>query len=254
MDYLNVAEAREKPGLRLVLTAGLPGPWGEAIKSILAFKGIPFQPVAQLAGDENAALVEWTGQASAPVIVFNDEPPRVSWLDQLMLAERLVPERTLLPAGLDQRALVIGLCREVAGENGLGWLRRLELLGPGIGDGTANEQSMRMARRYGWSPETFAKATPAALALLRGFCARILGQRQAGSDYLVGDALSAADLYLANFIGMYYPLPEALNPMPSYLREVYSRRTGEQDAVLEAGLLGYRDTIVKRHIRTPMTF
>ncbi len=28
-EYLDVAEARDLPGLRLALTVGVPGPWGE---------------------------------------------------------------------------------------------------------------------------------------------------------------------------------------------------------------------------------
>ncbi len=38
MKYLSVEEAIDMPGLRLVLTAGVPGPWGESAKAILAYK------------------------------------------------------------------------------------------------------------------------------------------------------------------------------------------------------------------------
>ncbi len=45
MKYLSVEEAIDMPGLRLVLTAGVPGPWGESAKAILAYKGLAFTPV-----------------------------------------------------------------------------------------------------------------------------------------------------------------------------------------------------------------
>ena len=65
MKYLSVEEAIDMPGLRLVLTAGVPGPWGEAAKAILAYKQLDYTPVRQEGGGENAALRDWTGQTSA---------------------------------------------------------------------------------------------------------------------------------------------------------------------------------------------
>ena len=47
MDYISVEEAINAPGLRLVLSAGLPGPWGEAAKAILSYKGLEFTPVCK---------------------------------------------------------------------------------------------------------------------------------------------------------------------------------------------------------------
>ena len=44
MQYISVEEAVDAPGLRLVLSAGVPGPWGEAAKSILAHKNLHYTP------------------------------------------------------------------------------------------------------------------------------------------------------------------------------------------------------------------
>ena len=33
-DWIDVEQARRLPGLRLVLTQGVPGPWGEAAKGV----------------------------------------------------------------------------------------------------------------------------------------------------------------------------------------------------------------------------
>ena len=44
-DWVSVEEARALPGLRLVLTRGVPGPWGETAKNLLHVKGIPWVAV-----------------------------------------------------------------------------------------------------------------------------------------------------------------------------------------------------------------
>src|SRR5215471_17382989 len=126
-EYVGIAEARGMSGLRLVLTAGVPGPWGEAAKAIFQVKRLPFVRVRQDAGAEDPALRDWTGQTSAPVAVWDDERPRCTSLEILMLAERLAPEPALLPREAEERALAIGLCHEIVGEGGLGWNRRLLL-------------------------------------------------------------------------------------------------------------------------------
>ena len=41
-EWLSPEEARNHDGLRLVLTVGVPGPWGEAAKGLLVAKNIPF--------------------------------------------------------------------------------------------------------------------------------------------------------------------------------------------------------------------
>lgn len=254
MEYLSVQEARELGGLRVALTAGVPGPWGEALKYVLQHKGIHFHAVEQLAGEENLELQEWTGHANAPTCIYEDEPPRVSWLDQLLLAERLAPDPGLLPADREQRALVIGLCHEIAGEGGLGWQRRLQLLAPVMLSDSVSEGMLRMAERYAWSEEAYGHSNETVADILRCFLARLEQQAVEQSDYLVGGALTAVDLYLASFLGMLSPLPDSLNPMPAQLRQVYSTSTPEEQQLLGSGLLAYRDRIFERHIRTPLDF
>src|SRR6516164_2982705 len=118
MKYISVEEAINAPGLRLVLSAGVPGPWGEAAKAILAYKEVAFSPVFQQGGGDNAALKEWTGQTSAPVAVYENLPPACHWYDLLMLAERLAPERPLVPMDSAQRVEVLGLSALIAGMDG----------------------------------------------------------------------------------------------------------------------------------------
>ena len=79
-DYLEVSEARARRGMRLALTAGFPGPWGEAAKAIFRHKSIPFAMVRQNLADPNDELFAWTGHRNAPVAVYDDERPRLARL------------------------------------------------------------------------------------------------------------------------------------------------------------------------------
>ena len=58
MEYISVEEARTRPGLRLVLTRGVPGPWSEAAKAVFRLRDVDYVPVEQIAGGPNTELVE----------------------------------------------------------------------------------------------------------------------------------------------------------------------------------------------------
>ena len=78
IDYASIEDAKKMSGLRLVLgNYAVPGPWREACKGLFYIKGISYTPVvaASLSGDDKE-LREWTAQSSAPVAIWNDEPPR----------------------------------------------------------------------------------------------------------------------------------------------------------------------------------
>ena len=254
MEYLSVAAARDLKGLRLVLTQGMPGPWAEAIKSIFAYKHIDYIAVSQHAGEANEELNAWTGQSSAPVAVLDQEAALSSWLDQLLLAERLQPDRPLLPKDLEQRALVIGLSREVAGERGLGWNRRLQFLTPMMRSQKTPPSIQRMANKYGWSEAEFEASEARIIDCLDYFKVRLRTQAHLQSDYLVGAGATAVDFYLANFMGMFRPLPETLNPMPEVLRRLYSQQIPALEPALGAELFQHRDMMYQRHISTPLQF
>src|SRR5438067_5410352 len=136
LNYIPIADARRMSGLRIVLGAyPIPGPWRESCKGVFHVKGLEY--VAVRTGNEGSSdlalgmggtqseLFEWTGQSSAPVVAWNDERPRATWIDQLNLAERLAPNPPLIPPDVDERARMFGLANELLGENGLVWAKRL---------------------------------------------------------------------------------------------------------------------------------
>ncbi|MDO8861888.1 hypothetical protein Q6D67_09260 [Haliea sp. E1-2-M8] len=254
MDYVEVEDAINAPGLRLVLSAGVPGPWGETAKSLFDFKGLKYLPVRQEGGGENAALQAWTGQTSAPVAVFDDLPPVCHWLDLLHLAERLAPEPALLPEDPALRAEVLGLSALIAGVDGFGWQRRLQLFTPGMSQPEPPASIARMAAKYAWSAPA-AEAAGGKLAAIAGLLdQRLAAQEDAGREWFLGEAVSAVDFYWANFAGMVKPLPPEFNPMPEYLRGFYQSGAEETARWLTPRLLAHRDRMYRQHMTLPLDF
>jgi glutathione S-transferase len=255
MKYLTVAEARNMPGLRLVLSMGVPGPWGEAAKAIFHVKGIPYAAVGQEVAEENPDLVAWTGLRNAPIAVYNNERPVDRWLDILMLAERLKAEPALLPSSSEDRAAVMGIAFEICAETGLGWCRREMMMAamPPSSDGQLTAAD-KVRDRYKSAPHIAKAATQRSADIIAMLVRRLKAQKAAGSPYLVGKSLTAADLYWASFAIMVEPLPHEQCPMPPYMRDLYNVRYPEIEAVRDPVLLAHRDFIFKNHIGLPQVF
>lgn len=254
MDYLTIEQAKSAGGLRLVLTAGVPGPWGESAKAILSYKGIAFAPVFQEGGGENAELREWTGQTSAPVAVLDDQPPVSHWLDLLMFSERLAPEKPLLPQAMEDRALCLGLCSLIAGVDGFGWNRRLHMLAPMMALPEPPEMAVRLAQKYGWSEAALADASNQLDAISQCMDAQMQSQEALGREYLVGESVTAADFYWANFAAMVKPLPHDQNPMPEFMRSTYQATDERTLNTVPPRLEALRNKMYERHIKLPLKF
>jgi hypothetical protein len=256
-DYLSVEEARTLPGLRLVVTAHVPGLWSEAAKSIFDAKGIAYRLVEQVVGGENVALKAWTAQTSGPCAVWEDERPRSVWVEQLYLAERLAPEPRLIPADMDERATMFGLCNELAGENGFGWNLRMRtthkiLIDPNP-DAFARKVAPVLAQKYLYDAALVEGARLQMIGIVERLRDRLAAQQAAGRRYFIGDTLSALDIYWAAFAGAIDPLPPHLCPnMPEAMRASYT--DPELKAIGGEALFAHRDTIYREHLKLPMSF
>ena len=165
----------------------VPSPWGEAAKGILHIKGIDWVAV-RLAYDSEP-LKDWTGQRTGPVAVYENERPRAGWAEILLLAERLAPTPSLLPADAKERALVFGLAHEICGEDGLGWARRLQLVHAGLQNagGFPERASQYLGKKYGYhGPATGAAAGGRVAELLGMLAARLKTQHAGGEPLLCG--------------------------------------------------------------------
>jgi glutathione S-transferase len=254
MHYLSVEAAQQQSGLRLVLTRGVPGPWSEAAKAVFNLRQVPYQAVEQQGGRSNPELVAWTGHRNAPIALYNNEPPRVRWLEILDLAERLGSGASLLPSDTSERIMMVGLSNEIAGENGFAWNARLLMLDAGVASqGTGVIAKNPMYNEYQYSQDKQKIARQRVVTFLDFLTQRIKDQAAAGSDYLVGNSLSAADVYWACFSNMLQSLPAEQNPMPDGLRNSWAVLARSLDGY-DPQLIVHRDRIFARHLQLPLSF
>lgn len=253
MEYKEVNEARDLPGLRLALTAGVPGPWSESAKFIFDVKGIDYVPVRQAGGQQNDELVAWTGHRNAPVAVFEDMPPKAQWADILALAERIKPEPSLVPEDFDDRILMFGLANEICGEGGLGWNRRLMMFDPAAGKVPSSAGGF-FNKTYGYTKDYAAEAAGKVVYLMNRLTAQLKEQKSKGSDYFIGGKLTALDVYWAAFSQLIEPMPADLNPIPDAMRGLYNTDHPWIVQAKDPLLFDHRMMIYEKHLTLPLDF
>lgn len=255
MDYRTVAEARQISGLRLVLTADNPGPWGEAAKAVFRVKGLTYTPVRQDAGGNNDELRAWTaGHRNAPIAILDNEPPRAHWLDILQLAERLAPEPPLIPAMMADRIQMLGMIHELAGDKGLGWYRRLLIFQPLMKDPQYAPMLQNMSGGYGYSEGEVALAEARCIEVLALLSEQLRQQQAQGRHFFISDRLSALDLYWAAFSNMVAPMVAEDCPMSEATRAAYSILPEAVMAAADPLLIEHRDRIWRDVIGVPLDF
>lgn len=254
MEYKTVAEAKDLPGLRVALTVGGPAPWSLSAKSIFHVKNIPYIPVAQHGGQANTELVAWTGHRNAPVAVYNNEPARTGWYEILLLAERLAPTPALLPQNVEDRVTMIGFSNELCGEEGFTWQARHIMFDTLLKTQGDAFRKSPMFQAYGYSEQNVAAAPGKMISILEALSARLHKQQAAGSQYFIGDQLSALDLYWANMSQVVDPYPPEKNPMPDFFRQIWAPVRTAVESAIDPILITQRDFIFERHLTLPLDF
>ena len=107
--------------------------------------------------------------------------------------------------------------------------------------------------QYGYRGDNGEAAGRRVIELLGMFAHRLKQQRQRGCRYLIGDALTAADIYLTAFMGLFAPLPNDLCPMPDTFRAAFSAMDDATRVALDPILLEHRDEIYRKHLELPLT-
>jgi glutathione S-transferase len=257
-NYISVKEARSMSGLRVVLPPA-PGPWAESIKGILHVKKIPYVRALHEVGTASEELREWTAQTSSPVLAWNDERPRTVWNDQLYLAERIAPQPSLIPAAIEDRSLMFGMANELMGETGLVWSLRVLAIHRGQTNLQLNERARAMvdflAAKYQHGvPDEAQGASLRAADILRLFASRLEAQHRGGRRFLIGNQLSALDIYWAASAAMIQPLPPELCDMPRWLRTTYTANDPRVFEAVRPELLAHRDFIYREYLQLPLDF
>jgi hypothetical protein len=253
-ERIDIEQARRASGLRIVTLAMVPSPWGEALKGILYIKQLPHARVGHMFGSPTTTLQEWSAQESFPIMAWDDERPRTTWIEQLYLAERLAPTPRLIPEQFEDRVLMFGYSNELCGENGIGWTERLrgvheQVTKPG---GDPAGVSAYLGKKYGYAPEIGRRATERIVLGLNALTARLVQQKARGSRFFIGDSLSAMDVYWAAFSNAMKPLAPELCPMPAMIREMFTTTDPAIVGATTPILIEHRDFIFKNYLELPV--
>jgi glutathione S-transferase len=254
INYVSPAEAIAHKGLRLVRVQGMPSPWGQAAKTIFEIKGLDFVVAPLVMAGTNEEIVAWSGQNSAPVVAWKDEAPINRWIDILHLAERLAPQPALIPEDAWDRTVMFGLCNELLGELGIGWCRRIQNLAPALDRPRPPELAVILGGKYRYNRKDAEAASARIAGSLKIFTAQLEAQRARGISFLVGDRLSAADIYFTAMMTLIAPLPREQCPMPDAFRPSFTATDPEIVNAVSPILLEHRQRIFNTCFRNPMEF
>src|SRR5204863_7939781 len=117
----------------------------------------------------------------------------------------IAPTPSVLPADAAGRAVVMDLSRDIFGEGGLAWSRRLQMIHAGLNNagGFPGRVAGYLAKKYGYSPEVGAASGARVAEVLGKLAARLKEQKKAGSHYYVANSVTALDVYAATALAMF---------------------------------------------------
>jgi len=210
IKFISLEEAASmEKGTRVTFVPGVQAMFSEALKNICHVKKIPLirvlHPIMgvdeKTGEDRQAKLYELTSQTSLPTMFHDKERPRNVWIEQLDLAERIGSKDSprLIPDKFELRADMLGLCAVVLGEDGLTWNMRILIDSP-------------LGQKYGYSEEASSAAPKKIAEVITLIDKRLEAQEKQGSRYLVGDELTALDIYWATMSMTVLPVPLEIMP------------------------------------------
>ena len=196
-------------GTRVTFVPGVQAMFSEALKNICYVKKVPLTRVLhpvmgvdeKTGEDRQAKLYELTSQTSLPTMFHDEERPRNVWIEQLALAERIGTKDSskLIPDNFEHRVDMFGLCAVILGEDGLTWNMRILIDSP-------------LGQKYGYSEKACSAAPGKISEVITLIDRRLEAQEKQGSRYLVGDALTAVDIYWATMSMTILPVPLEIMP------------------------------------------
>ena len=249
MDYVDIAEAIEASGLRIVLVQGMPSPWGQAAKAMMEYKGLSYVAAPQRGGGDNPELVAWAGVNSAPVVAWDREPPVNRWVDILLLLERLAPEKPLVPTAPADRVKLFGLAHEICGELGFGWNRRLDMIRAGMKPG---EAPRGLGLKYGYNDNDGALAAARTIDFMTHLAATLTAQAKRGSNFLIGNSVTAVDFYWAAFSNLVALQPAEECPLDPAVRPMFEAVSPDVAAAVDPIVISHRDRVMREYFKLPM--
>ena len=210
LDFITIEEAAEMTsGTRVTFVPGMQAIYAEALKNVCFVKKVPLIRVLhpqmgidkKTGKDRQAKLYELTSQTSLPTMFHDMERPRNVWIEQLALAERIGSKDspTLIPKEFKLRAEMFGLCAVILAEDGLVWNMRILIDSP-------------LGAKYGYSKEASSTAPRKIAEVITLIDHKLETQEKLGSPYLIGDSITAADVYWATMSMTILPVPPEIMP------------------------------------------
>ena len=147
---------------------------------------------------------------------------------------------------------MFGLAREICGDMGVGWIRRLLLVHASFttdgAQGFATPVAKFLARRYGYSSDWIDPARRRMLEILR-----LLDEKlsRSGGPYFFGAQLAALDFYWAAALGQLLPLPDSVRWIAPSLRPALEQLDDEVAQAITPALRAHRDRIAPRWLALP---
>ena len=252
MKYEALETIIKSDGLRIVLVQGFPSPWGQAAKAMMEYKGLLYRVAPQIAGENNAELLEWSGVNSGPVVAWDALAPINRWDDILFLLERLAPRKGLLPEPPKDKVLCLGLSHMICGELGLGWNRRLSMFKPILDSGEAPTGVQNMADKYGYNSEDVSKADMRVCKTLEMLTDILRKQKLDGSRFFIGEQVTSVDFYRTAFSNLCSIMSSELCPLDPTIRPMFENVSEEVRSAIDPILLEHRDFIMKEYFKVPM--
>jgi glutathione S-transferase len=247
MGYVDINQAINADGLRLILVQGMPSAWGIAVKAMMEYKSLDFTLGPQKPMQENAELMVWSGTNSGPVVACNGEKPINRWDDILLLLERLAPEKPLVPQSPAERFQLFGIGHEICGELGFGWNRRLDMMRPP----DSSEGPGEFAQKYNYRETEADLANSRVIAFMADLAEILKAQKGRRSDYIIGQSVTAADFYWAAFSNFVTLQPPEIMPIDPAVRPMFENTPAEITAAIDPILMEHRDRIMKAYFKIP---
>jgi glutathione S-transferase len=223
--------------MNLELIELYPSPFSERVRWVLEIKHLPYRRRSYQPLVGEVELRQRTGQTTVPVFfadgeLIGDSNAAVDWIE----AHHPVPG--LLPSEPDQRLRVRAV--ELAATEALAPWARLGFIGRAKAR-DVQPLADHFATKYGWSPEKEASAGKVLRELLTDLT-RTLATR----SYLVGDALTRADVTVAAMLATVFGHPpDDLFTLDASLRPMFGLPLGDDPAL--APLRRWRDDLYRRH-------
>ena len=155
---------------------------------------------------------------------------------------------------------MFGLANELMGEGGLLYHKRHFMAGPYAESLPADSPQRALmgflGQKYGYSEAALGRATQRVVDVLDALDAQLARQRARGRHYLVGEALTALDIYSAASCGFLDPMPEDRCPICTDFRapNLYGTPNDAIERALTPALRAHRDFVYEEHLELPIVF